>query len=93
MKIDPLASPGWQQSSISREGYLIAGSYRESECINGAVVTGDYRTGGYFQRVPGAIFGGSEAMSAGGAIWLLRVQQKESVTALPDCLAAPAAPM
>ena len=93
MKIDPVASQGWQQSSIGREGYLIAGSYRQSECINGAVVTGDYRTGGYFQRVPGAIFGGPEAVSTGGAIWLLRVQQKESVMELPECVAAPAALM
>jgi hypothetical protein len=86
LKVDPVASQGWQQSSISREGYLVAGTYRESECINGEVVTGDYGSGGYFHRVPGAIFGGPDAVSEGGAIWLLRVQETESVQALPECM-------
>ena len=87
MKVDPIASQGWQRSSISREGYLVAGTYRDSECINGEAVTGDYGTGGYFHRVPGATFGGPEAVSVGGAIWLLRVQERESVQILPECLA------
>lgn len=92
MKVDPVASQGWQQSSIGREGYLVAGTYRDSECVNGKTVTGDYRTGGYFHRTPGATFGGPEAVSAGGAIWLLRVQERESVQTMPECLAVPTEP-
>ena len=92
MKVDPVASQGWQQSSISREGYLVAGTYRDSECINGEAITGDYGTGGYFHRVPGATFGGPEAVSVSGAIWLLRVQEAETVQALPECIAAQAGP-
>ena len=92
MKVDPVAIQTWQQSSISREGYLVAGTYRDSECVNGEVVTGDYGTGGYFHRIPGATFGGPEAVSVSGAVWLLRVQEHESVQALAECVAVQTEP-
>ena len=76
MKIDPYAGQSWQQSSTTREGYLVTGSYRESECLNGEVATGDYGPGGYFQRVAGAVYGGPEAASVDGAIWFLRTLEK-----------------
>ena len=88
-KIDPLASQSWQQSSTTREGYLVAGSYRDSECVNGEAVTGDYGPGGYFQRVPGAVYGGPDAVSVDGAIWFLRTLEKESLQTLAGCMPVP----
>jgi hypothetical protein len=85
-KIDPHASQGWQQSSTAREGYLVAGSYRDSECVNGEAVTGDYGPGGYFQREAGAVHGGPDAASAGGAIWFLRTLEKESLRSVAGCV-------
>ena len=84
-KIDPHASQSWQQSSSTREGYLVAGSYRDSECINGEAVTGDYGKGGYFQRIAGAVYGGPDAASTDGAIWFLRTLAKESLQTIVEC--------
>lgn len=89
MKIDPVASQSWQQSSVAQEGYLVSGSYRASECINGEPMTGDYGPGGYFHRAPGAVHGGPEAASADGAVWFMRASEKESVRTLPACLPVP----
>ena len=86
MRIDPIASQSWQQSSTTREGYLVAGSYRESECLNGEVVTGDYGPGGYFQRVAGAVYAGPEAASVDAAIWFLRTLEKESLQTMAGCM-------
>ena len=88
-KIDPHASQSWQKSSSTREGYLVAGAYRDSECINGAAVTGDYGPGGYFQRVAGAVYGGPDAVSADGAIWFLRTLEKESLQTIAECRSVP----
>ena len=85
MKIDPVATQGWQQSSSGREGYLVSGSYRDSECINGEAVTGDYTPGGYFHRVPGAVYGGPDAASPDGAIWFLRTPENEMLKTLAQC--------
>ncbi len=85
MKIDPFASQSWQQSSTTREGYLVAGTYRGSECVNGEAVTGEYVAGGYFYRNPRAIYGGPDAASADGAIWFLRAPEKESLQTLSGC--------
>ncbi len=85
-KIDPHASQSWQQSSSAREGYLVAGSYRDRECIHGEPVTGNYRPGGYFHRVAGAVYGGPDATSADGAVWFLRTLEKESLQTIADCV-------
>ena len=55
-----------------REGYLVNGRYRHSECVAGEVHTGDYLPGGYFYRPPGTINGGPEAAATSESIWLLR---------------------
>ena len=86
MKIEPFAVQSWQQSTTTREGYLIAGSYRGNECVNGEAVTGDYVPGGYFQRIPGAVYGGPDAASTDSAIWFLRVSEKESLRTLEGCM-------
>jgi hypothetical protein len=86
-KTDPVATQEWQQSSVTREGYLVSGSYHDSECVNGQAATGDYLPGGYFHRVPGAVNGGPEAGSAEGAVWFVRVLEKESLQRMPACVA------
>lgn len=88
MKIEPFASQGWQRSSTVREGYLVAGSYRDNECVNGVAVSGIYAPGGYFQRLPGAVFGGPDAASADGAVWFLRVRENESLRSVAACAPA-----
>lgn len=85
MKIDPIASQSWQQSSAVREGYLVAGSYQDNECVNGEAISGVYRPGGYFRRTAGAVYGGPDAASTDGAIWFLRVLEKESLQTLVAC--------
>ena len=87
-KIDSHASQSWQHSSTTREGYLVAGSFRGSECINGEAVTGDYGPGGYFHRVAGAVYGGPDAASADGAIWFLRTLENESLQTIAECAPA-----
>jgi hypothetical protein len=91
-KIDPFATRGWQQSSTTREGYLVSGSYTDSECVNGEIMTGDYTAGGYFHRVAGALNGGPEAITPEGAVWFLRVLEKETLQTLPECVVANAEP-
>ena len=86
MKIDPFASQSWQQSLTSREGYLVAGSYRGSECVHGEAVSGDYGPGGYFHRPPGVVYGGPDTASTDGAIWFLRAPAKESLQTLSGCM-------
>jgi hypothetical protein len=70
--VPPGASLPWQQSSVTMEGFLLSGDHRHSECVNGKPVTETYAPGGYFQRPAGAINGGPEAGSRGGAVWLMR---------------------
>jgi len=84
MKIDPVATRSWHRSSTTREGYLVSGSYRDGVCIDGQAVTGDYTPGGYFHRVPGALYGGSGATSVDGAIWFFRVQERETLQTLAE---------
>jgi hypothetical protein len=86
MKVDPFASQSWQQSSTTREGYLVAGSYRDNECVNGEAVSGVYGPGGYFHRIPGAVYGGPDAASTDGAIWLLRAPERETLLTLAACI-------
>jgi len=85
-KFDPVANLEWQHSSVTREGYLVSGSYHDGECVNGESVTGDYESGGYFHRVPGAMNGGPDAGTVDGAVWLLRVLEKETLQKFPDCV-------
>jgi hypothetical protein len=87
-KIDPFAIQSWQQSSTSREGFLIAGSYRGNECVSGVAVAGDYAPGGYFHRTPGAVYGGPDSTSTDGAIWLLRSPGKDSPRTVAECMPA-----
>jgi len=86
LKISTDARRQWQRSSQVLEGYLLSGEVTESECVFGKVVTGDYRTGGYFYRTAGAISGGPDSIAKSEAIWFLRVRGDEQLEALPDCV-------
>ena len=85
LKVDPVASRGWRASSTTREGYLLSGGYRDSECVAGEPVTADYAPGGYFFRPPGATNGGPEAGTEAGAIWFMRVTEEETLQNLSAC--------
>ncbi len=66
------ATVPWESSSQLREGYLVSGSYRHSECVAGEAVTGAYLAGGYFYRPAGTVNGGPLAGTGTNAVWLLR---------------------
>lgn len=85
-KIDPIATLPWQQSSVTREGYLVSGTYRDGECVDGEALAGDYLPGGYFHRTPGAVSGGPEAGTATSAVWFMRVLEKEALQEYPECV-------
>ena len=85
----PGASIPWQVSSVIREGYLVNGRYRHSECVAGEVHTGDYLPGGYFYRPPGTINGGPEAAATSESIWLLREPARGTEETVPACRAMP----
>ena len=84
-RVEPEAKLPWEMSSAVREGYLVAGHYRHSECVTGIPVTGEYFTDGYFQRPSGAINGGPEAVALADSIWLFREQPAGSVTVVDAC--------
>jgi hypothetical protein len=71
-RIEPGAGIPWEASSALREGYLVRGSYRHSECINGQAVTDIYTAGGYFYRPADAVNGGPASGADAETIWLLR---------------------
>jgi hypothetical protein len=84
-RVEPNAKLPWEESSAVREGYLVTGLYRHSECVTGVPVTGEYHTDGYFQRPSGAINGGPEAVALADSIWLFREQRAGSVTVVDAC--------
>lgn len=75
LQIEAGAAPPWEVSTATREGYLVTGNYQHSECIAGEVLTGQYTTGGYFQRPPDVINGGPLSGGPTGAVWFLREPQ------------------
>jgi len=89
LKVDPTAMQSWRQSSVTKEGYLVSGIYRTSECLQGEPVTEDYLPGGYFYRPAGALHGGTEEKSTGESIWFMRVQINETENSVADCAPLP----
>jgi len=92
LRIDPGAVQSWQRSATPVEGYLLTGSYRHSECVNGESATFDYAPSGYFVRPAGAINAGPEAAAWSTAIWYLRSIGKSDVQTqiVSACIAEPA---
>jgi hypothetical protein len=89
-RIDPGATQKWYWSSSIEEGYLLSGTYRHSECVNGEVVTDEYAAGGYFHRPPGAVNGGPEAAAESSSVWYVRRPGTTTVESVPDCVAVAA---
>ncbi|MBT8078963.1 MAG: hypothetical protein KJO31_10330 [Gammaproteobacteria bacterium] len=85
LSVSPTATRRWARSTVLREGFLVSGSDRLSECLDGEPVTGDYLAGGYFLRPPGAVSGGPESISETGATWLLREARTGRVEYLDAC--------
>ena len=85
LRIEVGAAIPWEISSAKREGYLVAGEYLHSECVNGAAVTDEYLPGGYFQRPAGAINGGPQAGAQSTTIWFLRETEAATHRVVDDC--------
>lgn len=71
-KIAAGTSLPWSASLSDREGYLLSGAMRNSECVAGVPVTDDYVAGGYFLRPADALHGGPDASITTDSIWFLR---------------------
>ncbi len=71
-RIEVGAAIPWQSTSMGREGYLVTGQYRHSECVDGEPYTETYSAGGYFRRPADVVNGGPEASALTESIWLLR---------------------
>lgn len=89
LKVDPTAVQSWRHSSLSKEGYLVSGNYRTSECLQGEPVTADYLPGGYYYRPAGAVHGGTEEKSTGESIWFIRALGNEVVNDVAGCMSTP----
>jgi hypothetical protein len=87
LRVAPGAVVRWESSSALREGYLVNGDYRHSECVLGEVATGQYTTGGYFYRPGGAVNGGPDSGAVTDATWLLREMTGGEVTLHDGCSA------
>lgn len=85
-RIEPGAEFPWEASSVEREGYLVEGAYRHSECAKGEPATWDYARGGYFRRPAGLLSGGPEAGAATATTWFLREQEAGEVSVAPACI-------
>jgi hypothetical protein len=82
---DPRA---WHVSSVTREGYLLAGRHRLAECWAGEGYVAEYEPGNYFRRPAGTPAGGPDAAVIEQAVWFLREREESDVTSVPDCIAS-----
>lgn len=85
LRIEPGAVIPWESSSVGREGYLISGQYRHSECVAGEPQTAEYSSGGYFLRSADAVNGGPDAAALTESVWLLREMQASTTTIAAGC--------
>ncbi len=88
MRVATGANLPWESSSVTREGYLVAGNQQYSECINGETETWMYAPGGYFLRPPDVMHGGPEAVAYIDAVWFLREAESGETTRWPACISA-----
>lgn len=72
LRISPGAVLPWQSSSTIREGFLLAGEYQHSECVDGEIRTWTYSPGGYFLRPEDTVNGGPESVALSESVWILR---------------------
>ena len=90
LQIETGAAIPWQVSSAVREGYLVAGEYRHSECVDGTAITDAYRPGGYFRRPAGALNGGPQSGAQLRTTWFLRETEAATHGVADNC--APGTP-
>jgi hypothetical protein len=83
-RVEPGAVLPWAAFSAAREGVLVSGQFRQSECVDGVAYTDVYAPGGYFNRPAEAVSGGPQAAALTGATWLLREARR--ATALPGAV-------
>ena len=88
-RVEPGVDVPWEASTALREGYLVNGSYRHSECIDGPVVTDIYVAGGYFYRPAGAVNGGPASGADTESVWLLRETTGGEHRVVGVCAASP----
>ena len=84
LRVEPQAQIAWQSTSVLREGYLVSGQYRDSECVDGEPYTDTYLPGGYFHRPANSANGGPETAALVEAIWFLR-ESTGSTTVVAAC--------
>lgn len=89
LRIEAGASQPWGASSAVREGYLVSGKYRHTECVSGEEVTGSYSAGGYFYRPATVVNGGPSSGGAVDALWLLREVSAGTEIRASACSAEP----
>lgn len=89
LRIEPGVMRPWETSSALREGYLLQGSYQDSECVLGEVHTWQYEPGGYFYRPAGSVNGGPDAAATSEVTWLLRETTGGEHRTVSDCTATP----
>lgn len=87
LKVATGAALPWQKSSTVREGYLVKGDYRHSECVEGEEFSDVYLPGGYFYRPADTVNGGPNSVAARDAVWLLREAEGGSEEIVPACTA------
>jgi len=85
LRIEPGATQPWRKSAAVREGYLLTGHYRHSECVGGEPQTWQYEPGGYFYRPAQTLNGGPEAAALSESIWLLREAVAGTEETEPAC--------
>ncbi len=93
LRIEPHATQPWRSRSVVEEGFLLEGSYRHSECVNGEIVTDTYTPGGYYYRPPGAVSGGPESAAVEPSVWLVRVRSAGTTEAVDACLPPATVPL
>ncbi len=85
LRIEAGTSQPWQSSSVVREGYLVSGEYRHTECLQGEEVAGQYKTGGYFYRPASIVNGGPESGGPVEAVWFMREVSAGKETSSSSC--------
>ena len=70
-----------------REGYLVRGQYRHSECFEGDAKTWEYLPGGYFRRPADVLNGGPDSEAIVDSVWFLRQPTSGGVYSSDRCVA------
>jgi len=88
LRVEAGATRPWMRSSVQEEGYLLEGSYRHSECVDGKVISARYSAGGYYYRPAGVINGSLSSDGDAAAVWLVRRLRHGTTTVVDACEAA-----